>query len=287
MPQVSVVITVLDPEPRYLLEAVRSILDQTLHDIELILVEDPSPRSGKAMLSQVQDDRLRHILNPRRTSLIEQKNQGLQEARGEYVALLGGDDISEPDRLDKQLAFLKAHPEIDVLGAQTRIIDSVGKSLGFRAYPCHHSQIVRAMQRFNAIADPSVMFRRAVILKAGGYQYAEQPAEDYELWCRLVCAGHVTFANHPEVLVRYRIHPQAGKSTRLRGTLQATLEIKERYFGKQMDFLARLRMWGERFLLWLPPPLVMRLFLAFQYRAQLPSRPRLPQRAASAHLSVF
>lgn len=115
------------------------------------------------------------------------------------------------------------------------------------------------MQRFNALAHPSVMFRKRVVLEAGGYR---MPIcnEDYELWSRLASLG-VRFANHPEALLRYRLHPAGMKVARLRHIIRGTLEVKNRYWRRHMGLGARLRMLGEFLLLFLPPQLVVRLFM--------------------------
>jgi glycosyltransferase involved in cell wall biosynthesis len=264
----------LNPHPVYFPQAVRSVLQQTLTDLELIIIEDPSPRSGKGLLTGLEDPRLRHIVSPSRTSLIAQRNRGLAEARADLVALQDADDISEPDRLQKQAAYLHAHPEIAVLGTQLRIIDDAGKHLGYRAYPGDHDAILRVMPRFSPLAQPSVMLRKSIVLEAGGYEYDHYTvAEDYDLWSRLAARG-VRFANYPEALVRYRLHAEAGKTTKLREMLLATIDVKKRHWSGRMDLTARLRLWAERALLWLPPGLVLALFRRYQFQEGLPSFPR-------------
>ncbi len=262
-PLVSVLMPVYNPHPLYFRQAVESILNQTLPDWELVIVEDPSTRSAADLLNDFADPRIRHFVNPHRTSLVAQLNRCLQEARAELVACQDADDISEPDRLEKQVAFMEAHPEVTVLGTQLAVIDGNDRLLGYRRYPCEHDAILAAMPRFNPIANPSVMFRRRAVLEAGGYQYAKFPkVEDYDLWCRLAKQG-ARFANLPDALVRYRVEWErmAGKTS---GTLQGTLEIKRRYWGAEMDARARLRWWAERALLWLPPRLIVWLFLKTQ-----------------------
>ena len=188
-------------------------------------------------------------------------NLGLHEARAELVAILHADDISEPERLEKQVKFMESHPEVAVLGTWLRVIDEDGRTLGFRRYPCDHDDIVRAMPVYNPIGQPSVMFRRDVALKHGGYQYDRVlVASDYDLWCRMAKSG-VKFSNLPEPLVRYRIHKGSVKSVKLRDTLRGTIEIKQLHFGADMDFRAKLRLMGERLLLFLPPKFVLWLFL--------------------------
>jgi len=114
-----------------------------------------------------------------------------------------------------------------------------------------------------------VILRKGPVLDAGGYCFPEHgAAEDYELWSRLAQYG-VRFANHPEPLLRYRVHPGQMKYTHLRATIRAILRVKEMYWSSHMDFRARARNWIEWSMLALPPSLVLRLFILTQYRQRL------------------
>ncbi len=264
-PRVSVMMPVLAPHPIYFRQAVESVLGQTLRDLELVIVEDPSATSGADLLRGITDPRVRHIRNPSRTSLVDQRNRALAEVRADVVAMLDADDIAKPDRLQKQYDYLRAHPEVGVLGTQLFIIDEQGKQLGFRSYPLTHDKIVAAMRSYNAIAQPSVMARKQILVDAGGYQYRTFPVnEDYELWSRLAARG-VKLANHPEPLLEYRVHPSGTKAQMLHRMLRATLDVKNRYWRDEMDARAKLRYWGEHVLLGLPAPWVLKLFIMTQY----------------------
>jgi glycosyltransferase involved in cell wall biosynthesis len=264
-PAISVLMPVLDPHPVFFPEAVASILGQTRADWELVIVEDPSESSAVELLRGFDDPRIRLITNPERTGLVAQRNRTLAEARGELVALLDADDVAEPERLAKQAAFLASHPDVSLVGSQLRIIDRTGAVVGYRKYPAEHADILRAMPRFNAVPQPGVMARKAALVDQGGYTF-EWPAEDYDLWSRMLLAGQ-RFANLGEPLTRYRVHPQSGsKGTRLRTLLRLTRLVKERYWWGRMTRDDRLRYWGERALTWLPPGLVYRLFAILTYR---------------------
>jgi glycosyltransferase involved in cell wall biosynthesis len=257
----------LNPHPVYFREAVASVLGQTIAELELVIVEDPSSSSARKLLADITDPRLRLLSNPTRTSLVDQRNRAFAEARGELVAMLDADDIALPDRLEKQLAYLREHPEVAVLGTNLIVIDEHGRDIGVREYPGDHAAIVAAMARYNAIAQPSVMCRRDVVIDAGGYQYRDFPVnEDYELWSRLIARG-VRFANHSESLVRYRLHAGGTKALMLRRMLRATLDIKRRFWREHMDSRARLRFYGEQMLLGLPASWVLKLFVTTQYIA--------------------
>jgi len=264
-PLVSVVMTVLNPQPVYFRQAVRSILGQTLGDFELLILDEPSPRPARALLADTPDPRIRYHFHPRPSSLVDEKNRGLALARADLVAMHDADDVAEPDRLRKQVDYLRRHPDVALLGSQIAVIDAEGKLVGFRAYPTDHEAIVRSMRRYNPLAHPSIMGRKSVLVEAGGYR--KYVAEDYEFWSRLARQG-VRFANHPEALVRYRIHPGGLKSARLRAILRGTHEVKDLYWRGRMGLGDTARRWGERLLLLLPPWLVLKLFMKTQYRSR-------------------
>ena len=268
MPLVSVVVPTYRPDPRFFREAIESVLAQTHRDLELIVVEDPSDRSGRAILEGIADERLRYIQNRARTSLPLQHNRGLAEARGAFICRFDSDDICEPDRVERELAFLESHPEIEVVGSCLRVIDEHGETIAFRDYPLDHDAIVRSMRRTNPIANSSVMFRRAVYERFGGWRTdSPLPAQDYAWYSRLAVGG-VRFANLAEYLVRYRLHDESIKSRHLRGTLLSTIEVKKTYWRDQMDLGSRLLMLVERALTFAPPSLVLRLFRLVRYRGK-------------------
>lgn len=264
-PIVSIVVPVYQPHPIYFRQAIDSILGQSFTDFELIVVEDPSLSSGEALLEGITDARLNYIRNDERTSLPRQHNRGLAEARGQFISRFDADDICEPHRIERELAFLQSHPDINVVGSFLTVIDENGRMVGHRRYPTEHAEIVSAMRRFNPIANSTVMFRRAVYEKFGGWRDSPLPAQDYEWYSRLG-AGGARFANLPEPLVRYRLHGGSIKSSKLRGTIQTTLEVKNLYWRQGMDVRSRAVMLVERVLLHLPETLVLRLFTAVRYR---------------------
>jgi glycosyltransferase involved in cell wall biosynthesis len=264
-PTVSVVVPVFNPHPVYFRQAIDSVLSQSFTDFEVIVVEDPSGSSGQAVLSGIADPRLHYILNDQRTSLPRQHNRGLALARGRFICRFDADDVCEPNRLEQELAFLQAHPDIDVVGSCLTIIDQHGAVVGARRYPLDHDDILRTIRRFNPIANSTVMFRREVYERFGGWRDSELPAQDYEWYSRLA-AGGARFANLATPLVRYRLHGGSIKSSQLRGTLQTTLDVKRTYWRQQMDWPSRALMLIERVLLHLPAALVLRLFTAIRYR---------------------
>jgi glycosyltransferase involved in cell wall biosynthesis len=266
-PVVSIVVPVFQPHPVYFRAAIESLLRQSFADLEIIVVEDPSPSSGLAILAGIDDARLVHIVNAERTSLPRQHNRGLAAARGTFLCRFDADDVSHPDRIARQLEFLRSTPDVDVVGTWLTVIDSESRPIGERRYPTKHAEIIQTMCRYNPIANSSVMFRRQIYERFGGWRDSTRPAQDYE-WYSRIATGGARFANLPETLVSYRLHPGSIKSSKLRDTIRTTLEVKRLYWSGDMGVGARCLMALERALLLLPPALVLQLFLHSRYRVR-------------------
>ena len=267
MPRVSVVMPVRQPRLDWLREAVASVLAQTLRDFELLVVVDDEA-SLEGFLATFGDGRIRHLHLPHRPGLPAALNFGLAHAQAPLIARLDADDVAEPSRLERQVEMFDRDPSLDVAGAQILVIDEESAPIGHRQYPLTHEAMVEAMQRFNCLAHPAVMFRRQRILDAGGY--AAVAMEDYDLWCRLVVLG-ARFGTHPETLIRYRYHRGITRKN-IGHTIRATIDIKKRHFGAALTMRARSRIALERLLLLLPAPLVATLFRASQFTAPPPER---------------
>lgn len=204
-PCVSVLMPVCDGE-RYLEEAIRSILDQTFRDWEFIVINDGSTDGTAEIIERyrLSDPRIRVYEQPRR-GLVAALNRGLTLARGAYIARMDADDVSLPDRLAVQIAFMESHPTVGVCGTW---IETFGVDHpDVRRYPADDAMIRSWMLFESVLAHPSVMMRREVVDRHGlSYDAAARHAEDYDLWVR--AARHTDLANIPLVLLRYRSHPQ-------------------------------------------------------------------------------
>jgi glycosyltransferase involved in cell wall biosynthesis len=276
MPSYSVIMPLYRPG-RFFRSTLESVLNQTARDFELIIVEDPSPEAAYDIAADLlEDPRVNYSRNPHRTSLPRQHNQALRAARGPFIARVDGDDVYDPDKMRLQLRYLDAHPDVFIVGSNLRIIDAEGHDLGLRRYPEQHAAIVRAMHRENPIANPSVMFRREVYDRIGGWREdGNTAAQDYEWFSRAAAAGFV-FANVQRPLMGYRLHTAAVKNTRLHETIVTTIHVKQKYWRASMSPMDVLRMRVEKLLLWLPSWLVYRLLLLIRFRT-FASRPKVPR----------
>lgn len=204
-PQISVAMSVYNGE-RFLRPAIESVLGQTFDDFEFLILDDGSSDSTRAIITDyaARDPRIRPILRENR-GLIASLNQLLAEARAPLVARMDADDVSLPERFARQVAFLATHPEVGVLGTWTDDIDETGAPYPLDAppHPLDHDQFLRAIdESLPLLCHPAVMYRRDVVLAAGGYHAAFHHCEDLDLWLRL--ARVTRMANLPERLLRYR-----------------------------------------------------------------------------------
>lgn len=185
-------------------EAAASILVQTFMDFELIVVDDASTDDTPRILASLKDPRLRVFSLTENCGRNAACNRAAATARGDYLAMLDADDSSLPKRLERQVAFLQAHPDIALCGGWARLVDEQGRSAEWRQ-PTEPAAIRAAMLRSNPFIHSTMMIRRRAFEEAGGFDQAERFwAADYDLYLRIV-ARHPA-ANIPEILAVYRSH---------------------------------------------------------------------------------
>ncbi len=206
----------------YLSEAVESILAQTFGDFELIVVNDGSTDRSEKILRHYadRDPRIKLISRPN-TGIVGALNDGLAEAKGEFLARMDADDICLPHRFQTQIDFLKAHPDVLAVGSRVMLIDPYGSPICASDHKLEHADIDQQIMRGNgyALVHPTAMIRREAIERIGRYRKALQWVEDLDLWLRLAEIGKL--ANVPDVLLKYRKHPNSVNRTRR--ALQITL----------------------------------------------------------------
>jgi hypothetical protein len=208
MPTVSVLMSVYNGEP-YLSHAVQSILAQTYRDFELVIVDDGSTDRTRDILAsfEASDGRIRILRNERNIGLSHSLNRGLSAVRARLVARMDADDLSRPDRLERQVAFLTERPEVDLVGSWLRVI---GRNI-ILSRPSRHEDLVAVLCFQNCFWHPTLMFRLdrgdgTGIGEAIAYDAAHLYAEDYDLWVRLALDHRACLANIDEPLLHYRVH---------------------------------------------------------------------------------
>jgi glycosyltransferase involved in cell wall biosynthesis len=219
MPQVTVILPVYNAE-KYLKEAIDSILNQTYTDFELLLINDGSTDSSEKIILSYNDPRIIYIKNEGNKGLIFSLNKGIDLAKGDYIARMDADDISMPERLEKQLNYLEENKNVEVVASTVKYIDDAGKIAGnwkLDNQTTDVKTIRKWMPRENCIAHPSVMGKKE-LLSRFKYNPNQLNIEDYDLWMRLLNTGAI-IAKIPEPLLYYRVHSssvtQAAKNTAL------------------------------------------------------------------------
>lgn len=238
-PYISVILPFYQPGGA-LYRAVDSICKQTWPHWELLLIDNNADKTSReiALDAAKKDTRIRHITESRQ-GIAHALNTGLANARYDWIARMDGDDFSYPSRLEKQVQFLLQHPDIGVVGCATSHGPNPEMQEGMVHFIQWQNGILtpedHLLNRFveSPIAHPSVMFRKEIVLKYGGYDTGPIP-EDYELWLRWMNAG-VHFAKVPEILMDWMDSPSRLTRTHIHYSSVAFFEIKSRYIKKWMD----------------------------------------------------
>jgi glycosyltransferase involved in cell wall biosynthesis len=206
VPKVSVLMSAYNGA-RYLRETAESILNQIFTDFEFIIVDDGSTDGTWSILAEYadRDQRVTLIRNKQNIGLTKSLNKGLRAARGEYIARQDADDVSLPERLAKQVAFLDQQRSVVLLGTAIEVISESGKSKGTSSPPCRDANIRWVLLLDNTFWHSSVMVRRSVLMDNNlWYDEELRYSQDYDLWSRVLMYGQG--ANLPDVLVQMRFH---------------------------------------------------------------------------------
>ncbi len=215
-------------------EALDSLSEQSYPDYDLVAVDDGSTDGTLERLQSraAEDARVRVISIPH-GGIVAALNAGLNDCRGELIARMDADDRAHPNRLEKQLSYMQAHPEIAVLGCQVRAFPAEHVRQGFKIYIDWQNALLsdedirREMFVESPLAHPSVMLRREWLERLGGYQ-EHGWAEDYDLWLRMYLK-QARFAKLPEVLLDWREGPERLTRRDGRYSLENFLRAKARY----------------------------------------------------------
>ena len=195
-------------KPEFVRVALDSMLvHQSVKPDEIVLVQDgPVPDDLSSLLSEYEgkySDVMHIIRLEKNGGLGNALRLGVENAKYDIIARMDSDDICMPDRFEKQLAYLEAHPECDIVGGQiTEFIDAPDNIVGKREVPCSNEAIYQYMRSRCALNHPTVMFKKKSVLDAGNYKDWFWN-EDYYMWIRMMENGCV-FANLPDVLVNMR-----------------------------------------------------------------------------------
>jgi hypothetical protein len=190
---------------RFLAEAIQSILDQSFEDFEFIIVDYGSSDGSKTIVRDyaARDNRIMFHEIPA-CVLPEARNAGCIRARGRYIAVMDGDDISLPDRLQREVNYMEDHPHVALLGGAVEWMNSAGRLFHIHRHPTDYSEIQKGLLAGGVFWHPTMIMRKEAFVSVGGYRPVMVCAHDYDLTVRI--AEKFECANLNEVVLKYRFH---------------------------------------------------------------------------------
>lgn len=199
--EITVLLPVYNGE-RYLREAIDSILCQTFHDFDLLIINDGSIDLTDEIIKSYSDERIKYISNESNIGLISTLNKGIELITGKYIVRMDADDISLPKRLEKQLEFMNSNPDIAVSGTSIEMFNNEGK---MRNIIVNSNPKVLKTELFfeSPLMHPTVIIRKSILEESGlCYNIIHSTVEDYGLWINI--ASKYKISNIPEVQLKYR-----------------------------------------------------------------------------------
>ncbi|WP_210465976.1 glycosyltransferase family 2 protein [Rufibacter roseolus] len=202
MPALTVLMPVFNSE-RFLAQAIESILDQTFHDFEFLIIDDGSTDKSQEIIRSYADPRIRFLHNERNLGISPTLNKGITLARTELIARMDADDICHPTRLEKQYAYMQANPDCAMVSSLVRVVSETGEFLRQDQFDSRY--FYYNLNFVCWIYHPTVMYRKGAVQEVGMYTAAY--SEDFELFWQL--ARNHKIHNLPEALLDYRITNQS------------------------------------------------------------------------------
>jgi len=184
MTNISVVMSVYNGE-KFLRDAIASILRQTFNNFEFVIVNDGSTDTSLNIINSFLDKRIK-VIDQSNLGLTKSLNIAIQAATGDFIARMDADDLSHPERLSYQYAYMTEHPEVGLLGTLNYGIDETGVELGFSVFPTEFADIRQSLLfEGNCLTHGTFMIRRQVLELVGGYSEEYPYSQDYELALRI------------------------------------------------------------------------------------------------------
>lgn len=233
--------------------AIKSILHQSFHNFELLLIDNNSTDKSTSIGKQLakSDARIR-LFSVTTQGVANAMNKGLKNARSQFVARMDADDIAHPERLTKQYSFLLKNPEIGFIGSDVKYVPHQSNTGGFRRFvnwvnSFHSVEEINLKQFIEIpIVNPSIMFRRELFKKYGGCLDGDFP-EDYEMQLRYLAAG-VNMYKLQEPLIEWHDYSTRLTRTDERYSTEAFFKTKALYFKKWSEehnpFHPTIWIWG-------------------------------------------
>lgn len=221
-PLVSVLVPAYNAE-LYISEAIESILNQTFKDFELIILNDCSTDNTKKIIEKYakKDSRILLINNEENLRIAKTLNKGLKIAKGKYIVRMDADDWSYPHRIEKQVKLMEDNPEIVLSSGNMEICDSEMNIKNKSNFPTSDEKIKKVLLQYNPMVHPAMIFKKDTALEIGGYD-EEVKSEDYMFTIDMSSKG--LLANHPDILIKYRILENSLTGSKMLAIHLATLQ---------------------------------------------------------------
>ncbi|WP_051885670.1 glycosyltransferase family 2 protein [Flavobacterium hydatis] len=221
-PKISVIMPVYNAES-FLKESIESILNQTYTDFELLILNDKSTDNSLEVIKQCQQKDSRIVIIDKKINVgpANLRNEGMQIAKGDFIALMDADDIALPTRFEKQVEVLKNNPEIGVCGTWFTFFGS--KKNKVIRHGEDHDHIKISFLHSCGIGNPTVMLKKEAL---SGLEFNNDyvPVEDYDLWSRLL--PKTKFHNIQESLLNYRLHNNNISKTKIDNVNKSIKRVK-------------------------------------------------------------
>ncbi|MCX6350681.1 MAG: glycosyltransferase [Bacteroidetes bacterium] len=220
-PQLSVLLPVYNAE-KSVRQAIDSILAQSFDDFELLIIDDGCTDNSAKTISETDDDRIRIVTNPQNLGISKSLNLGIKEAQGKYIARMDADDISLPHRLEVQVDFMEANPNVGVSGGWFKEMQ-----LGVNHKPPTHPEKAKVqLMRYNIIGHPTVILRKNLFVENDlWYNESLRYSQDYDLWSR--AAKHFDVANIDDFILLYGRGNASEEKQKLQDEIADTIKLSQ------------------------------------------------------------
>ncbi|MBI4673357.1 MAG: glycosyltransferase [Chloroflexi bacterium] len=233
MSRVSILIPTYN-RAHYLPETLASALQQTFRDIEVIVVDDGSTDDTAQVVRATPDPRVRYIYQENR-GVSAALNTAWRAARGEYVAMLGSDDVMLPTQIETLLQHIERDAAIGLVYARAQAMDAQSNPLPqiLGSPPKFAGRELASLLYGDCICGIACLVRRAILERVGGFDETLIANEDWDLWIRMAEISRLAF--HDEILARYRMHPTSltgGRSKQYRRVILDRMRLIENYYSR-------------------------------------------------------
>jgi len=203
IPDITVLMPVYNGE-KFLAQAIDSIFNQRFDNFEFLIIDDCSKDKSRDIIRLYEDKRLRFIENHKNLGQSKTMNRGIELANAKYIARIDQDDLSHPERLQKQMEYIESS-RCSIVGTWANTIDNNGELYGYVQHPVEHEHIANSLGISCSLSHSSVLMKRDDIRSVGCYSEDYRVAMDWHLWLKAANHGLI-FGNIPEYLVSLRQH---------------------------------------------------------------------------------